>query len=98
MSRPVFSFVLAVILLAASCSGMHPPTLEDDFIDACDYELRVCASDTIRAIEKALSETSNDPELYRRLAICLRAAGTPESRLRSMVRKESRLPGSCIPI
>lgn len=83
MSRCSLLLLITVILLATSCGGMHQPTLEEDFIDTTDYELRECASDTIKAIEKTMMSSRNDPELYRRLAVCLRAQGTPESRLRS---------------
>ncbi len=84
MTRPFLSLALAVMLLAASCSGMHPPTLKADFIDSCDYALKECSADTIKALEMALRTEQADPELFRRLAVCLRAVGTPESRLRSM--------------
>jgi len=84
LPRPAGALYLTIILMAISCGGMHPPTVEDDFIDTGDYELRECASDTIAALRKALRVKRNDPELFRRLAVCLRAAGTPESRLRSI--------------
>lgn len=84
MPRPFLSVSITVILLAAACSGMHPPTLDDDFIDSNDYELKECAADTIKALKRALRKDADDPELYRRLAVCYRAAGTPESRLRSI--------------
>ena len=84
MPRSILILSVAVMFPVASCSGMHPPTLDDDFIDTSDYELREYAADTIMALENALRADTDDSELYRRLAVCYRAAGTPESRLRSM--------------
>ncbi len=84
MPRSIIILCVALIFLAASCSGMHPPSLDDDFIDTSDYELKECAADTIMSIEKALRADADDAELYRRLSVCYRAVGTPESRLRSM--------------
>ncbi len=84
MPRSLLAISIIALFLAVSCSGMHPPTLDDDFIDTYDFELRECAADTIMALEKALRAEADDPELFRMLAVCYRAAGTPESRLRSM--------------
>ena len=84
MPRCILILYLVLIFTATSCSGMYPPALDDDFIDTSDYELKECAADTIMAIEKALRSDADDSELYRRLSVCYRAVGTPESRLRSM--------------
>ncbi len=91
MPRSLLAVSITAIFLAVSCSGMHPPTLDDDFINTSDYDLRGCVADTIMALEKALRADADDPELYRRLAVCYRAAGTPESRLRSMQAIDSAL-------
>jgi GWxTD domain-containing protein len=63
---------------------MHQPTLEEDFIDPADMRLNECSEDTIRALSMAISAGDEDPELFRRLSVCLRAVGTPDARLRSM--------------
>jgi GWxTD domain-containing protein len=63
---------------------MHPPTLEDDFMDCGDIELRECANDTIKALEKEIWKNPEASETFRRLSVCYRAMGTPESRLLSM--------------
>jgi GWxTD domain-containing protein len=71
-------------LLAVSCSGLHRPALDDYFIDPDDCRLRKFAADTIRALESAIFENGDDPDTFRRLAVCYRAIGTPGSRIRSM--------------
>ena len=84
MLRTFIKAAVIPLILAFSCSGMHRPALDQDFIDPCDGRSHDCASDTIKALESALLERGADPEIYRRLAVCYRAAGTPGSRLRSM--------------
>ncbi len=91
MLRTILPAAVAALFLAASCSGMHPPTLKEDFIDCSDIDLRECADDTIRSLEIKLRSNTEDPEIYRRLAVCYRAVGTPESRLRSMQAIENAL-------
>lgn len=84
MLRTLLPAAITALFLAASCTGTHPPTLEEDFIDCSDINLRKCADGTIKSLESILRSDPDDPEIYRRLAICYRAVGTPESRLRSM--------------
>jgi len=71
-------------LMAVSCSGLHRPALDHDFIDPADCRLKDCAADTIRALESAMLDSGSDPEILRRMAVCYRAIGTPGSRLKSM--------------
>ncbi len=74
----------ASVFLATSCTGMHPPTLDEDFIDPSRHPSGECARDTIEVLEKTLACNREDPEIYRELAVCYRAIGTPRSRLKSM--------------
>ncbi len=91
MLRLLLTVAAPAIFLAVSCSGMHPPTLDEDFIDCGDITLRECADDTIKALRTQIRSDPDAPEAYRRLAVCYRAVGTPESRLLSLQAIEKAL-------